>query len=204
MWWCVGLKAAQFIKWPNTKCDRTNNIVVGNEAKATSRVKRVAPNPVVAGHEQTIGGYDGIDFTASRAPGVRPGVASLCFIGLKAVGVFLIIDSEDAVFNDDALTWEGNDALNDKFVATANNVVWVFKDDDITALGDIRFTLQVCPANWKAINNETVAGIEGGLHAWATDIESPEDKGIDKKGANENADNKYEDAHQVLEERVTL
>ena len=74
--------------------------------------------------------------------------------------MFLVIDREDAILNDDTFAWERDHALDDELIATADDEVWVFEDDNVTALGDVRFILQMRPADGQAIDYQAITSIE--------------------------------------------
>ena len=56
---------------------------------------------------------------------------------MVAVRMFGVVYSKDAIGNSNALAGEGDDAFDDKFVSLAEYEMWIFKDDNLSALWDI-------------------------------------------------------------------
>ena len=125
---------------------------------------------VVARDEYLAVRYGCVDFATGRAAGF----AVIFVIWVEAVWIGLIVDGVDAVLEDDALTGEANDTLDDVFVFDAGAVVWVFKDNHLAAVRNVGFILYLCGGHGQAIDNQAVTRKEGCFHAWANHVEAAE------------------------------
>ena len=58
--------------------------------------------------------------------------------------MFAVINGDNAVFDGDALTRESDDPFDDIFIVTQGRIVIrILKDNNLAALGDILFILQL-------------------------------------------------------------
>ena len=89
-----------------------------------------------------------------------------------------IVDGDGAVIYDYSFAREGDDAFNDKFITCIHGVERVFKDDDLTTLRYVAAVLEIRPGDRQAVDYEAISGVEGRLHAGATDIEGAEYIGV--------------------------
>ena len=107
----------------------------------------------------------------------------------EAVWILVVVDGHSAIFNGDALAREGNDALDDILIANIGRkiashgvlyacgfvlgyfgLVFVHKDDDLPALGDVLLANKMSPRYGGAIDYDAVVAVEGVFHAAANDI----------------------------------
>ena len=116
----------------------------------------------------------------------------------------VVIDSQDAIPDNHVLTRKGDDALDDVFITTTDDIVRIFKDNNLATLRDIGLVLELRPGDGQAVDDQAVACVERGLHARAADVEGAKDECVDNQGADEDAENKNQNAHDVFEERVAL
>lgn len=120
----------------------------------------------------------------------------------KAIGIFVIINGHYAVFYYDALTWEGDSALDDVLVRLAGRnsasggmlyslclicldciFVFVDKNDDLAAFGDIFLTYKVRPRDGGTVYDYAIIVVEGIFHTDADDIVTAIDVCIKKERA---------------------
>ena len=137
---------------------------------------------VVASYEDGAVGDNFVDI----ASGVLLG-AVVGFVGVEAVGVIVVVNCEGAVFYDYSFAWESYDALDNELVAVACDEIGVAKDDDLATLGDVLSAKEMGPADWEAIDNDPVLGVEGFLHAASYDVVGAKNERGENEGYKNNA-----------------
>ena len=124
------------------------------------------------------------------------------FVGVKAVRVLVVKDGVVAVFENDALSAKCDDALDDELAFVCGIDLWVFKNDDLSALWGVVFAAQVRKGHRDAVDEKTVSGVERLLHAWADDAVATKNKGIDKNSAKNNESYKKPEIEGVFDKRM--
>lgn len=100
-------------------------------------------------------------------------------VGPEAIGIFTIVDGQNAVFDNDALARESNDAFDDVLIGFASDEVGVFEDDNLATLGNVLLILELRPGNGEAIDDKAIACVERLLHTGAKNAKAAKDKRID-------------------------
>ena len=107
------LECADFIEREETEDDWTDDTAIWYGTETISGIPGVGTFAVVARNEELAFGYDGVYFTRGVLFGaVGIGGAPLGIVD-ETVGMFVVIDSHDAVFYGDTFAREGDDALDD-------------------------------------------------------------------------------------------
>lgn len=120
-------------------------------------------------------------------------------VGVETSWMLGIVNGIRAVFENNAVAGQTNNALDDIFVLHACLKSRVFKDDHLTALWLIGVALDVRPRDRKSVDDQAIAGIKRRLHAWAGDRETTKQKDIDQPRANDDCEDEADDAEDVSE-----
>ena len=188
-----------FVEWEEAKNNWADDAAIRNGAEAITGVPRVGAFAVVAGDEKFAGGDGEVDFAGGILLGaVGVGMTPLSVVN-ETVWVFVVVDGHDAVFDDDALTWKSDDALDDVLVADAfwhATSEWVFdallfvfgdgffvfvqEDDDLAALWDVFLASEMGPRNGGAIDDNAIVAMESVFHATTDDVVRAIDESIEK------------------------
>ena len=132
--------------------------------------------------------------------------------------MFIVVDSHNAVFNDDAFAWESDDALDDILIGFVGGngagggvrdtlslisldgvFVFVDEDNDLPTFGDVFVASEVCPRNGGAIDNNSVVVVEGIFHADTDYVVTAIDISIEKESAKDDSQYKNAEAENIFE-----
>lgn len=126
-------------------------------------------------------------------------------IRIKPFGTSSRVDSKRAVLKYDTFAAKSNDTFDDILLPVGKIVECrVLEYDNLPSGGDVRLVLQLSPRDRQPVDNQAVTGVHRGFHAWTFNIEAAEDKRIDKKSAENNADNKDDDTKGIFKTLMAL
>ena len=132
---------------------------------------------MVTADKQRIVGHDGVYLIGC----VLFGQASVGqFVWVESVWIIVVVYRELPVLQDDALTGERDDSLDDVFFTKPRDVLGILKYDNLATFGNVRFVLELSQGYWQAIHDQTVTRVERLLHARTFDVEAAEDEGVDE------------------------
>ena len=152
----MALESAELVKGEESEHNWADDAAVGNGAEAVAGVPGVGAFTVVAGDEKLAGGDDGIDFAGGMLFRAFSGGNAPLGVIDKSVGVLVIVNLHDAIFDGDAFAGEGDDAFDDVLVADVLRgsaghrvfdagglelfggfAIFVHEDNDLPAIRDV-------------------------------------------------------------------
>lgn len=134
-------------------------------------------------HDKDLVGSDG-NINIARRPSGEPLAMRQRGIGVEAVGMFLVIDSNLSVRHHDPFSRQSDNPFYELFFLVAAKVIKPTLDehDHRTARRYKRFLGHARPGPPAFPYDEPIAGVERRFHAWAVNLVGLEDKSRDKQG----------------------
>lgn len=144
-------------------------------------------------------GYYHVDIAVSRLQRSR-----VFYIYIKPVWKTCVVDEHFTVVDNNAFTRKSYHALHDIFITHTRLVLRILENDNLSAVRDVLVAAQMSPGNRDAIDDETVASMQGVFHARPIDIETTENEQIYEPRTYENSGDKKNNAEDVFHLLVGL
>lgn len=161
---------------------------------------------IVAADENLAFWHDGVNFAGCGGFGAIFVRYMCAAVGAEAIWVFVVKDSQGAIFYDDMLAGESDDAFDDVLIFDARSrvtcegftVAAVGKYDNLAALRDVFLLKKVGHSNRYAVDNDAVVGMKGVFHAGADDVVASKNESIQDESANYHCDDKGDEAERIF------